>query len=78
MLLERLAKEEYDWEDLQRLVRKGNLPSQKDIINTVTKEYTFLKDLNDPLPKIIKDSKAHHEQDLVNAVLSNLNKNAKA
>ena len=78
MLLDRLAKEEYDWEDLKRLVRKGNLPSQKDIINTVIKEYAFLKDLNDPLPKIVEDSKAHHEEELVNSVLSNLNKNAKA
>ncbi|MFZ7138525.1 MAG: nucleotidyl transferase AbiEii/AbiGii toxin family protein [archaeon] len=78
MLLDRLAKEEYDWEDLKRLVRKGNLPSQKDIINTVIKEYSFLKDLNDPLPKIIEDSKAHHEEELVNVVLSNLNKKTKA
>ncbi|MCW4022268.1 MAG: nucleotidyl transferase AbiEii/AbiGii toxin family protein [Candidatus Bathyarchaeota archaeon] len=78
MLLDRLAKEEYDWEDLKRLVRKGNLPSKKDIINTVIKEYSFLKDLNDPLPKIIEDSKAHHEEELVNVVLSNLNKKTKA
>ncbi|MCR3906981.1 MAG: nucleotidyl transferase AbiEii/AbiGii toxin family protein [Tenericutes bacterium] len=78
MLLDRLAKEEYDWEDLKRLVRKGNLPSQKDIINTVIKEYAFLKDLNDPLTKIIEDSKAHHEEELVNVSLSNLNKKTKA
>lgn len=77
LLLERLAKEEYNWEDLQRLVRRGNLPSQDDIINTVIKEYAFLKDLNDPLPKIIEDSKAHREEELVIAILSTLKKNAK-
>jgi predicted nucleotidyltransferase component of viral defense system len=77
ILLDRLAKEEYDWEVLKRLVRKGNLPSQKAIIKTVIKEYAFLKDLNDPLSKIIEDSKAHREQKLVKVVLSNLTKNVK-
>jgi len=48
------------------------LPSQKNIINRVLKDYAFLKDLNDPLPKIIEDSKAHREKELVNTVLSNL------
>jgi len=79
MLLDRVAKADYNWEDLQRLVQKGMLPSQKNIINRVLKDYAFLKDLNDPLPKIIEDSKAHREKELVTKVLSNLhtNKNAK-
>ena len=72
VLLDRVAKADYDWEDLQRLVRKGSLPSQKNIINRVLKDYAFLEDLNDPLPKIIEDSKAHREKELVTKVLSNL------
>jgi len=72
VLLDRVAKADYNWEDLQRLVQKGMLPSQKNIINRVLKDYAFLKDLNDPLPKIIEDSKAHREKELVNTVLSNL------
>jgi len=50
---------------------------QKDIINTVIKEYAFLKDMNEPLHNIIEDSKAHHEEELVNTGLSNLNKKTK-
>jgi predicted nucleotidyltransferase component of viral defense system len=76
VLLNRVEKADYNWEDLQQLVRKDSLPPQKNIINRVLKDYAFLEDLNDPLQKIIEDSKAHHEEELVNAVLSNLHQNA--
>jgi predicted nucleotidyltransferase component of viral defense system len=72
VLLDRVAKADYDWEDLQRLVRKGSLPSQGNVLKTVLKNYAFLKDLNEPLLKIVEDSKAHREKELVASVLSNL------
>jgi len=72
VLLKRVANADYDWEDLQRLVRKGNLPSQGDMLKTVLKNYAFLRELNDPLLKIVKDSKAHHENELVTSLISDL------
>jgi len=71
LLLDRVAKADYNWEDLQWLVRKGSLPSQKNMVKAVLKEYAFLKDLNDSLLKIIEDSKAHREKELVTNILTN-------
>jgi predicted nucleotidyltransferase component of viral defense system len=75
-LLDRIKKEDYDWEDLKRLVRKDSLPAQKTIINRVLKEYAFLEDLNNSLQKITEDSKAHHNKELVDEILSNMHKTA--
>ena len=72
VLLDRVAKADYDWEDLQRLVRKGSLPSQGDVLKRVLKNYAFLEDLNELLLKIVKDSKAHSENGLVATLLSDL------
>lgn len=72
VLLDRVAKADYDWEDLQRLVRKGSLPSQGDVLKRVLKNYAFLEDLNAPLLKIIEDSKAHSKNELVASLLSDL------
>jgi len=67
--LSNIAEEQYDWNDLQRLVRKGDLPPKETVIEKVIGEYTFLKDLNKDLLKIIKDSKAHKERELVTKIL---------
>jgi predicted nucleotidyltransferase component of viral defense system len=72
ILLDRVAKVDYNWEDLQRLVRKGSLPSQGDVLKTVLKNYAFLRELSDPLTKIIEDSKAHSKNELVASLLSDL------
>lgn len=72
VLLDRVAKADYDWEDLQRLVRKGSLPSQEDVLKTVLKNYAFLEDLNEPLLKIVEDSKTHCENELVAKLISDL------
>lgn len=65
VLLSSIAEGKYDWEDLQRLVRRGDLPSQEIVIRKVTEEYDFLKDLDSDLLRIVKDSKAHKEKKLV-------------
>jgi hypothetical protein len=67
LLFGRISGEDYDWEDLQRLVRKKNLPSQALVVKKVLLEYSFLKDLDNDLQKIIKDYKAHKDQEFVNA-----------
>jgi len=72
VLLGRVVNADYDWDELQRLVRKGSLPSQKAVIKTVLKDYAFLEDLDEQLLKIVEDSKAHRENGLVTKLLSNL------
>jgi hypothetical protein len=66
-LFGRISGQDYDWEDLQRLVRKKSLPPQATVVKKVLREYSFLKDLDNDLQKIVKDSKAHKEQEFVNA-----------
>jgi hypothetical protein len=71
-LLKNIAESKYDWMDLERLVRKGELPSQEAVVGKVLKEYAFLADMDSTLVKIIDDSNAHKESKLVAAVLSNV------
>jgi predicted nucleotidyltransferase component of viral defense system len=68
-LLSRISEAQYEWNDLQRLVRRGDLPSQEIAITKVMSEYTFLKDLDSNLVRIVKDSKAHKEKKLVAGIL---------
>ena len=68
-LLDQIATERYDWADLQRLVRKADLPSEAALVRKVVKEYGFLKDLDSDLNKIVKDSKSHRNSRLVTEVL---------
>jgi len=58
-----------DWDDLQRLVRRGDLPPQEVVTRTVMKEYAFLKTLDSQLLKIVKDSKSHRERKIVDKLL---------
>ena len=67
-----MAKADYDWDDLQRLVRRGDMPSQDIVTRTVLKEYAFLKNLDSQLQKTVKDSKAHREKQLVAELLRGL------
>jgi predicted nucleotidyltransferase component of viral defense system len=67
LLFGKISGEEYDWEDLQRLVRKKSLPTQATVVKKVLAEYSFLKDLDNDLLRIVKDSKTHKEQEFVNS-----------
>ena len=68
-LLNQISTERYDWADLQGLVRKRGVPSEKVVVRKVVEEYKFLKDLDSDLNKIIKDSKSHRNNKLVAEVL---------
>jgi predicted nucleotidyltransferase component of viral defense system len=70
LFLNKISSEKYDWDDLERLVRKQDLPPQATAIKKVIGEYSFLKDLNSDLIRIIKDSKSHKEGKLVAKVLA--------
>jgi len=69
VLLGSISGGKYDWDDLQRLVRRGDLPSQEIVIRKVTGAYGFLKDLDSNLLRLVKDSKAHKEKKLVEGIL---------
>jgi predicted nucleotidyltransferase component of viral defense system len=71
-LLERISKEQYDWSDLQRLVRQKVLSSEKILIRTVVKHYAYLGALDPDLQRIVADSKAHREEPLVKTLSSQL------
>ena len=68
-LLDSIAESKYDWTDLERLVRKGGLPSQEAVVGKVLKAYAFLADMDSTLVRIIDDSKAHKETKLVASLL---------
>jgi predicted nucleotidyltransferase component of viral defense system len=74
VLLGKVANENYDWDDLQRLVRKGSLPSLENLIKAVLEEYSYLKNLDKQLLEIVEDSKAHKEEKLVAETLSRATK----
>jgi predicted nucleotidyltransferase component of viral defense system len=65
VLFEKISGGEYDWEDLQRLVRRESLPSEAKVVKKVIAEYSFLSDLDSDLLRIIKDSKSHKESSFV-------------
>jgi hypothetical protein len=68
-LLSSISGAQYDWDDLQRLVRRDDLPSQELVTRKVMSEYAFLKDLDSNLLRIVNDSKAHKEKELVEGIL---------
>jgi predicted nucleotidyltransferase component of viral defense system len=71
-LLKGISEEQYNWGDLQRLVRQKVLPSEKMLIRTVVKHYAYLNDLDPDLQRIVADSKAHREASLVKKLCSQL------
>lgn len=64
-LLEKIAGEEYDWEDLRSLVSGGKLPDPAKLISEVTKSYAYLLQLDDRLKAIIADSRRHKQRELI-------------
>jgi len=68
-LLSNISGAQYDWDDLQLLVRRDDLPSQELVTRKVMSEYAFLKDLDSNLLRIVNDSKAHKEKELVEGIL---------
>jgi predicted nucleotidyltransferase component of viral defense system len=70
----KITSERYDWEDLQRLVRRGKCPPQDKIISKVIDSYAFLRDIEEEYQRIVKDSKAHREKNLVKSLISDIKK----
>ncbi len=72
LFFDKVEKGDYDWEDLRSLVRRGSLPSEKEVIAKVLDEYKYLGNMDEDLYKIIRDSKAHREKNLVKTILADL------
>ena len=72
LFFDKVEKGDYDWEDLRRLVRRGSLPSEEEVITKVLDEYEYLGDMDKDLSKIIRDSKAHRDKNLVTKILADL------
>lgn len=72
LFFDKVEKGDYDWENLRNLVRRGSLPSEEKVIAKVLHEYEYLRDMDRELSKIIRDSKAHREKNLVNRMLADL------
>jgi predicted nucleotidyltransferase component of viral defense system len=77
-LLDSIAESKYDWNDLERLVRRDELPSQDVVVGKVLKAYAFLSNMDSILVRIVDDSKAHKETKLVTAVLGAFKTDSKA
>ncbi len=72
LFFEKVEKGDYDWEDLRNLVRKERLPLEEEVITKVLDGYEYLGDMDKDLSKIIRDSKAHKEKNLVAKILAHL------
>jgi predicted nucleotidyltransferase component of viral defense system len=68
----KVAEGQYDWNDLQRLVRPHLLPSQKEIIRTVLSHYKYLTSVDGTLARIVADSTSHRDQSFVLSMLHKL------
>ncbi len=76
-LFETIRTAKYDWDDLQRLVRRDQCPPQEKVIRRVLENYDFLRDLEEDHLKIVKDSKTHKKKKLIESLTSDINKKFK-
>ena len=72
LFFDKVEKGDYNWEGLRRLVRRGSIPSEEEVITKVLDEYEYLGDMDKDLSKIIRDSKAHRDKNLVTKILADL------
>jgi len=72
VLFENIEKEKYDWSNLESLVMAGKLPGEKHLIKSVLEGYSYLKELDSALTRIVKDSKSHRCSSLVSSVCAEL------
>lgn len=71
-LLEGIAKEGYDWEDLNTLVSGSRPPSPAKLVSEVTKNYAYLLQLDGRLKTIVADSKSHRQRELITKLIQKL------
>ncbi len=78
LLVEKIQGDEYDWDDLRRLVRPERMPAEREIIERVCQRYSFLRSLDENLTLIQRDAKRHKEEKRVNYVIEMLNHKAQS
>jgi predicted nucleotidyltransferase component of viral defense system len=75
LFFDRIEKEEHSFSELHNLVSGRRSPNRNQIIGTLRKEYTYLKDLPGNLKEIIEDSKSHRKRGLVKRVMDQISSN---
>lgn len=70
--LNSISTENYDWHDLERLVRSDSLPKPESVVNVVKKRFSFLKELNEEESILIDDAKRHGALDVRNALVKKI------
>lgn len=63
-LLDRVRRGEYDWFDLEQLVRPGLLPSQRTLVNKVASSFQFLREIDGDLRLLNEDARSHRRNEL--------------
>jgi len=72
VFFERVESGGYDWTDLERLVRRGSLPGEEEVVGRVLDGYGYLKDLDEDLLRVSRDSYAHREEAYVSKVIEDI------
>jgi predicted nucleotidyltransferase component of viral defense system len=65
--LDSMSTENYDWHDLERLIRSDSLPEPAAVVDGVKKRFSFLKEFNEEELTLIDDAKRHRALDVRNA-----------
>lgn len=63
-LLSQISSAKFEWQEIQRLVRRDKQVSQEEAIKTCLKEYAFLVELTQNERRLAKDSRKHELKDL--------------
>lgn len=69
---ERVESGGYDWTDLERLVRRGSLPGEEEVVGRVLDGYGYLRDLDEDLLRVSRDSYAHREKAHVSKLIEDI------
>lgn len=70
----KIENESHDLAELRNLVRGRRLPSRDQVINTILRNYSYLKDLNKELKTIANDSRSHKKTKLVKTTIHQMRK----
>jgi predicted nucleotidyltransferase component of viral defense system len=70
--MDNISTENYDWHDLERLIRSDSLAKPTSVVNVVKKRFSFLKELNEEELTLIDDAKRHRALDVRNALVKTI------
>ena len=77
-LLTRVGEERLSFSELRDLVREGRLPSRENMAKAILEGYSYLKDLDEDLIRIVRDSRRHRRKKMVEEMKDQLSKQSPA